>query len=149
METKSWERAIGKKPTHLDTLDGEYEFNGHVVDVLKETNAWHQTLCGSVFDVNGHDVHMVLAENARYWKTDGQIYAINVVAQNRETKQAWTFLVLCSWSLKETKEDIKNIKARILKVTKDEFVLSFEERKRIYSDWSEPHKQETITDNEG
>ena len=139
MNLKSWNRIIGTKSSYLNTFDSEYIFDGNLVNVMEETRVWDSGICGSVFDVAGHDIHIMLAENGRYWKIDyGCNFAVNIIAFNRETKQAWSLIVLTAYDMKEVKENVKNLKERILNYTKSMLTESFEERKKMYNDWSEP-----------
>jgi len=139
MKLKSWEKIIGAKTSHLDTFDSEYLFDENIVSVMEETQVWDSGIRGSVFDVEGHDIHIMLAENGRYWKIDyGCIFAVNVIAFNRETKQAWSLIALTAYDMKDVKENVKNLKTRILNYTRHTLIESFEERKKMYNDWSEP-----------
>jgi len=139
MKTKSWQRLIGAKTSHLNTFDSEYIFDGNIVNVMEETRVWDSGICGSVFDIQDHDIHIMLAENGRYWKIDyGNRFAVNIIAFNRETKQAWPLWCLTAYDMAEVKENVKNLKGRLLKLTKEELIDAFAERKKMYNDWSEP-----------
>jgi hypothetical protein len=102
-----------------DTLDGKFEFQAPLVSILSECRAWDTSMLGEVFQTPKFEFHIFTAQNASYWKTDGQRYTVHLLIYDKKTKKAFMQSCLCAYSKKEVKKNYKYLCERVIKLNKD------------------------------
>ena len=108
MNQKTFKKVSGKRAIY--TSDGVYEFNPLVCTLMNNCCAFDKLIHSCFFELEGFDVHLILASNANYWKTDGQVNAVHLIVHDKTNQASWIDKVICTWDLKGTKQAIRQLK---------------------------------------
>ena len=120
---KKYKKLLG--PSYVYMTDGVHEFDGVVVHTMHKIRLWDDMYHSYKLSKNGLDFHIAIGGqyNARFFKSDGQRYCVNLFVANKE--KCYLHSCLTSFSMKEIEKDISNMMSRVDKFETSEFEAGF------------------------
>jgi hypothetical protein len=131
---KSFQKLTGKQFAY--TFDNVYQFNGIVVKAMNEVRAWGNGCHAAVHVKGKYEFHLIIAENARYFKYDGPgspEICVNLFCNDTEDNEAWMVSCLIPWNAKETKKYIRELRNRALEMTTEKIEEIREQERSAYT----------------
>jgi hypothetical protein len=113
MKIEQFLKVVGKDWKY--TSDGEYVFDKLLVSQLQEHNSWGEMMFAAVKEGTERDIHIIWAENARYWKTDGQRFTCELYVHDKVRNICYLETCLTAYNLKDLKANTRDIKKREIK----------------------------------
>jgi hypothetical protein len=131
MTHSNFKSIIGKKATYLELC--EENFPEIVKTMMGKVNAILTCELAAKYIVNDHiDIYLIVADNATYFKTDGQTNCTQLFAHNSKTNECWLNCCKCGWNNKDIKETIRYDKKYISNLTEEDLNEDVADKKRDY-----------------